>query len=101
MDIIKSYYNDPETGYKSISKFWKIIHKAHPEIQYKDVKDFFSKEEAAQITASANRDRALSKFKPIRAAHANDIWQADLTSFDKITGRFNHGHYILLNVIDV
>ena len=49
--ILNELYYNPKTGYNSLSKFYSIVRKLHPDILYKDVESFYKNQSINQIYA--------------------------------------------------
>jgi len=92
---LKSYYYDPEFGFKSPFKFYKFIKNIYPNITKKKVYDFVKSQETHQLTTNKKKS-----FNSTYAPSPKFSYQMDLMDIQKNKNINNNFRYILL-VIDI
>lgn len=92
-------YYDPETGFKSTTKFYKMMKNIDPTITLKRVQDFIKEQKTAQI----HHEQHLRKedFREIKANYFFEFVQMDLMDMTKESIGLNHNYRYLLILIDV
>lgn len=94
---LKELYYDPKFGYLSATKLYRKAKELGLKATMKEVKQFLSEQETAQINKQTTRK---TKYRPIVAHYVNDIWQADLLDMQKWS-KFNKGYKWILSIVDI
>lgn len=96
-DIIKEYYYNPNTGFKSSNKIYYHLKKDYPSITLKQVKRVIRNQETAQIHKDITNTKNKFEYEITAPPY---FYQADLMFFDKLK-EYNDGYYIVLNIIEI
>jgi hypothetical protein len=89
-DIKKIFY-DPKTGLISLDKFYKKLKKIDPDIQHKDIENFYNKQEINQIFKRLTKPRV---YNSVYANFPRHIYQIDFVVYNRF--EINHYSYIFV-----
>ena len=93
--LLQDLFNDPEEGFVGQRKLYLKAKAINPKITIKDVKEFFKRNEVAQVHTIKKTETVDSPIFGI-IGH----YQADLTFYPKYK-RQNKGYHIILTAIEV
>jgi hypothetical protein len=82
MDKLKELFNDPETGFTNLRTFFMKVKAKNPNIKYKDVEDFYNKQEIVQVMRPQIKPR---EFNSVTADYPKDVFEVDFMIFDRYT----------------
>ena len=86
---IKKLFYDPTVGLIGLDKFYKKLKILDKNIQYKDIKDFYQKQEINQLF---KRETKPKIYNTMYANYPNDIFEIDYIIYDRF--EINHYKYI-------
>ena len=95
-NVLKSIYADPETGFRSLDKFWDHVREHYEGIGKEDVLRFLSNNETAQIQKPVRENKVN---RPIVTSNVNQLYQIDLADVSKYAS-MNNGINFLFVAID-
>jgi hypothetical protein len=82
MNKLKEIFYDPEKGLGNLQSFFKKVKQEDPNIKYKEVKDFYDKQEVNQIMRPQTKPK---EFNSVTAKMPRDIFEIDYMIYDRYT----------------
>jgi hypothetical protein len=82
MNKLKEIFYDPEKGLGNLQSFFKKVKQEDPNMKYKEVKDFYDKQEVNQIMRPQIKPK---EFNSVTAKMPRDIFEIDYMIYDRYT----------------